>query len=128
MRQDFPSPFRQPGRRLPTFDVSSSTRIDSSGVESRSVRAVAAVAAARAIVAVMTTTTIDIRSRREHLGLSRLALAVRAGVSPAWVQALEAGLQPVGSRALARVEHSLDEIEREAPAPGDTYDGPQVQP
>lgn len=50
-----------------------------------------------------TTTSIDIRLWREQLGLSRLALAVRAGVSPAWLQALEGGLQPVGSRALARV-------------------------
>jgi predicted transcriptional regulator len=72
------------------------------------------------------TTTTDIRSRREHLGVNRLALAVRAGVSPAWAQALEAGLQPVGSRALVRVEQALDEFEREAPAPGDTYGGPEA--
>jgi transcriptional regulator with XRE-family HTH domain len=62
-----------------------------------------------------TTTTVptDIRSRRERLGISRLALAVRTGVSPAWLAALEAGLRPVGSRALARVEAALDKLERE---------------
>jgi predicted transcriptional regulator len=63
----------------------------------------------------MTTTTTDIRTRREQLGISRLTLAVRARVSPAWMAALEAGLQPVGSRALARVEAALEALEGDGP-------------
>ena len=59
----------------------------------------------------MTTTTVDIRGRRERLGVSRLALAIESGVSQAWLQAIEAGLQPVGSKALARIETALDRLE-----------------
>jgi predicted transcriptional regulator len=82
-----------------------------------------------------TTTTIDVRGRRERLDVSRVTLAVRSGVSIAWLAAIEAGMQPVGSRALARVEAALTELERDAAewrlAPGvgvscfrDDTDGP----
>lgn len=64
-----------------------------------------------------TTSTTDIRSRREQLGVSRLRLAVRAGVSPAWVQALEAGLRPVGGTALEKVEVALAAFEVESLGP-----------
>jgi predicted transcriptional regulator len=60
------------------------------------------------------TTTIDVRGRRERLDVSRTALAIKSGVSIAWLAALEAGMQPVGSKALARVEAALDELERDA--------------
>jgi predicted transcriptional regulator len=63
----------------------------------------------------VTTTTVDVRGRREALGVSQLRLAVRADVSLTWLRAIEAGLQPVGSRALARVEAALDSLEHEQP-------------
>lgn len=59
----------------------------------------------------ITTSRTDIRSRREQLGLSRLALAVRAGITPTWMAALEAGL-PTRGPALTRVLAVLDELER----------------
>ena len=59
------------------------------------------------------TATSDVRGRREQLGLSRLRVAIASNVSPAWLAAIEAGLQPVGSRALARVEAALDAYEAE---------------
>jgi predicted transcriptional regulator len=55
--------------------------------------------------------TDEIRERRERLRVSRLTLAVRAGVSPSWVAALEAGLRPQGD-ARTRVLRALDELER----------------
>ena len=60
-----------------------------------------------------TTTSRDIRGRREQLDVSRITLAIRSRVSIAWVAALEAGMQPAGSQALARVEAALDELEAE---------------
>lgn len=68
----------------------------------------------------LTTTTSDIRGRRERLDVSRIALAIKSGVSLSWLTALEAGLQPVDSPALARVEAALAELER-----GDT-EGPEA--
>jgi hypothetical protein len=68
----------------------------------------------RAIVArMLSTTTVDVRGRREALNVSQLCLAVRSGVSMAWIQAIEAGMQPVGSKALARVERVLDQLEHD---------------
>ena len=60
-----------------------------------------------------TTSPTDIRGRREQLGASRITLAVRSRVSPAWVAALEAGVEPASSQALVRVEAALDELEAE---------------
>jgi transcriptional regulator with XRE-family HTH domain len=80
----------------------------------RCIRALAAVAGAHAIVVDMTAATITtdaVRERREQLGLSRLSLAVRAGVSVTWLAAIEAGLRPRGA-ALDRVEAALNELER----------------
>jgi predicted transcriptional regulator len=57
-----------------------------------------------------TTSTNEIRDRRERLGVSRLTLAVKAGVSPSWVAALEAGW-PRGE-ARERVLRALDELEQ----------------
>lgn len=62
-------------------------------------------------MATTTPTVDDVRGRREALGISRLALAVRTGVSPTWMQALEAGLRPHG-KALDRVLAALDDLER----------------
>jgi transcriptional regulator with XRE-family HTH domain len=46
------------------------------------------------------------------LELNRLDLAIRSGVSPSWIAALEAGLRPArGSAALDRLEASLAELE-----------------
>lgn len=59
------------------------------------------------------TTISDVRGRREALGVSQLRLAVKADVSLTWLRAIEAGLQPIGSRALARVEAALDQLESE---------------
>lgn len=64
------------------------------------------------MAATATPLTADIRERREHLGISRLTLAVRAGISTTWLAELEAGLRPRGE-ALARVEATLDELEAE---------------
>ena len=61
-----------------------------------------------------TTTRTDIRGRREQLDMSRIALAIKSGVSISWLSAIEAGMQPAGSQALARVEAALGELEREA--------------
>jgi predicted transcriptional regulator len=58
----------------------------------------------------MTTTTLGIRERRRALGISRLSLAVRAGVSVSWLQQLEGGVQPHG-QTLRRVLDTLDELE-----------------
>jgi hypothetical protein len=116
MRQDFPSPFRQPGRRLPTFDVSSLTRIDSSGVESRSVRAVAAVAAGRGIVVDMNDTGVlnrpSLRQRRLAAGITLQAIAERAGVSYSMVHLLDRGYQPERSDVRAKVLAALEQLER----------------
>jgi predicted transcriptional regulator len=61
----------------------------------------------------VTITTVDVRGRREALGVSQVQLALRSGVSLTWLRAIEAGLQPTGSRALARVETALDRLEHE---------------
>jgi predicted transcriptional regulator len=62
----------------------------------------------------MTTTTNSVRDRRERLDVARVALAIRSGVSISWLAAIEAGMQPIGSKAVARVEAVLDELERDA--------------
>jgi predicted transcriptional regulator len=62
-----------------------------------------------------TTPSSDIRGRREQLGVSRVALAIKSGTSLSWLTAIEAGLQPVGSKALARVEAALSELEHDQP-------------
>jgi predicted transcriptional regulator len=63
----------------------------------------------------ITTTTVDVRRRRERLGVSRLTLAIKTEVSPAWVASIEGGWQPAGSRALARVEAALDRLQAAPP-------------
>lgn len=60
------------------------------------------------------TTTSDLRARRERLGITRLQLAIQAGISMAWLASLEGGMRPEGSNALAKVRATLAELEREA--------------
>jgi predicted transcriptional regulator len=56
-------------------------------------------------------TTGNIRERREQLDISRLNLAVKAGVSSTWLAEIEAGRQPRGE-ALTSVLAALDEVAR----------------
>jgi len=68
-------------------------------------------------MALTTTTTIvethatPIRERREHLGLSRHALAARAGCSVTYLQNIEAGCLPRLSLVMPQIEATLDGLE-----------------
>lgn len=48
------------------------------------------------------------RTRRRELGLSRLALAVKAGVDPSTVYRLERGVQAPGFERMAAIAKALD--------------------
>jgi transcriptional regulator with XRE-family HTH domain len=76
---------------------------------------VSAGSARRAIVTCVTVTAItDIRRRRQRIGITRLQLAIRSGVSLSHLSDLEGGLSPrTGSQALAKVEATLDRLEHE---------------
>jgi predicted transcriptional regulator len=64
-----------------------------------------------ATTANLATGAADIRGRREHLGLSRLALAAAAGCSNTYLAALEAGCLPRRGDVLARVLEVLNDHE-----------------
>jgi predicted transcriptional regulator len=64
-------------------------------------------------MALATPTTGNIRERRGQLQISRLTLAVRAGVSSTWLAEIEAGRRPRGE-ALTSVLLALDELEAAA--------------
>jgi predicted transcriptional regulator len=66
-------------------------------------------------VGVPTTIATPLRERREALGVTRLQLAVKSGVSMTWLACLEAGMRPAGT-ALARVDRALDELEQQEAA------------
>lgn len=56
----------------------------------------------------------DVRTRREHLDVTRAQLAVRARTSMTYLAAIEAGCIPARSAVLPRVLAALDELEAEA--------------
>jgi predicted transcriptional regulator len=56
------------------------------------------------------TATTDIRGRRRRLGITRLALALRTGISTTHLAEIEGGSRPRGT-ALARVLDELDRLE-----------------
>lgn len=66
----------------------------------------------------VTTTTVGlvadgaVRSRREKLGISRAALAARAGCSVTYLQNIEAGAVPRLSEVMPRLEAELTHLER----------------
>jgi transcriptional regulator with XRE-family HTH domain len=66
---------------------------------------------------VATTTTplpgSTLRDRREALRVSRVALAVRVGFSPAHIAQLEAGYRPRRGDAVAAIDRALSELEAE---------------
>jgi predicted transcriptional regulator len=61
-----------------------------------------------------TTTSTGIRQRRIALGISRVDLSIRCGISSSWMAELEQGRQH--GPALARVLRVLDELEAEQEA------------
>ncbi len=67
---------------------------------------------ARGIVAgtMSTAATTDIRARRRRLGVTRLSLAIRTGISTTHLAEIEGGSRPRGT-ALARVLDELDRLE-----------------
>jgi len=54
---------------------------------------------------------LELRARREDLGLSRERLARQAGVSTASVEKFELRTIPTRSLALKRIEKALDRLE-----------------
>jgi transcriptional regulator with XRE-family HTH domain len=67
----------------------------------------------------------DVRSRRLAAGLSQQDLAQRAHCSLSVVRLFDRGYTPEHSATLARVEHVLEQLERDRLAPGDNdYEPP----
>jgi predicted transcriptional regulator len=56
---------------------------------------------------------VTIRERRESLGISRMALAARAGCSVPYLQTIEAGVIPRLSNVMPRLEAALAGLEAE---------------
>jgi transcriptional regulator with XRE-family HTH domain len=67
----------------------------------------------------MAVLTSTIRDRRRRLGISRLELALKAGVSTSWLAEIETGKRPNGEayglvvQALGRLEADREELARE---------------
>lgn len=61
------------------------------------------------------TDLVDLRDRREALGLSRTRLAVIVGFSPAYIAQLEDGYRPRRGDAVARISTALDGLNDDAP-------------
>jgi predicted transcriptional regulator len=62
----------------------------------------------------METLQVELRARREDLGLSRERLAQCAGISTSSVEKLELGTIPARSLALKRLEKTLARLETQA--------------